>query len=91
MKILDWQVIEGESTPIRWTGDLSDDCTADWAGLLLRAEWMNGKNWWWAVTDKASGEEISSSNRLDAPCTSAEQARSAAEIAARWYLNLPTG
>ena len=25
---------------ITWRGDLSDDCSADWAGLLLRAEWM---------------------------------------------------
>jgi hypothetical protein len=91
MKICDWQVREAKNKPIEWCGDLSDDCTADWAGLLLRAEWMNSEVWWWAVTDKASCEEVSSSNRQDSPCTSAEQARAAAEKAARWYLNVPTG
>ncbi|MDR6568809.1 hypothetical protein [Chitinophaga ginsengisegetis] len=37
--------------PIIWTGDLSDDCTAKWAGLMLRAEWMEKNYWWWAVYD----------------------------------------
>jgi hypothetical protein len=31
-----------------WRGDLSDDCTAHWCGLTLRAEDM-GQGWWWAV------------------------------------------
>ena len=31
--------------PIMWTGNLDDDCTARWAGLLLRAEWMDEDYW----------------------------------------------
>jgi hypothetical protein len=43
-----------ESTPnepVRWHGDLKDDCTARWAGLMLRAEKMNDGDWWWCVYD----------------------------------------
>jgi hypothetical protein len=29
--------------PIIWTGDLSDDCTAEWAGL------MQGQNGWMMI------------------------------------------
>jgi hypothetical protein len=29
------------SQPIIWEWDLNDDCTARWAGLMLRAEWMD--------------------------------------------------
>ncbi|WP_028981126.1 hypothetical protein [Sporocytophaga myxococcoides] len=47
--------------PITWIGDLSDDCTANWAGLMLRGEWMDEDYWWWAVYDmkKDGGGEIS--------------------------------
>ena len=31
--------------PIIWRGDISDDCTAEWAGLMLRAEWMDDNYW----------------------------------------------
>ena len=37
--------------PIVWTDDLEDDCIALWAGLMLRAEWMDEDYWWWAVYD----------------------------------------
>jgi len=52
--------------PIIWTGDLDDDCTAIWAGLVLRAEWMDEDYWWWAVYDLQDGEnQIDSSNNYD--------------------------
>lgn len=73
---------------IEWTGDLDDDCTAMWCGLLLRAEWMDGTRWWWAVTDVVSGQEIDSSNNsgyFDVEFTSGSAARHAAEKAAREY------
>ena len=73
---------------IPWTGDLDDDCTAKWCGLLLRAEWMNGSRWWWAVTDVTSGQEIDSSNNegyFEIEFTSGIAARQAAEKAARVY------
>jgi hypothetical protein len=74
---------------IEWRGDLADDCTAEWSGLLLRAEWMAGNRWWWAVSDLASGEEIDSSNNegyFEVEFTSGDVARHAAEKAAREYL-----
>jgi hypothetical protein len=73
---------------IEWRGDLGDDCTAEWSGLLLRAEWMAGNRWWWAVRDLASGEQIDSSNEsLDVTFTSGDAARRAAEKAAQEYLD----
>lgn len=75
---------------ITWTGDLDDDCTAIWKGLVLRAEWMNGKRWWWAVSDQATGVEIDSSNNegyFDTPFLSGAEARQAAESAAREYVD----
>lgn len=42
--------------PIVWTGDLNDDCTALWNGLMLRAECMDKGFWWWAVYDMQDGE-----------------------------------
>jgi hypothetical protein len=74
---------------IEWRGDLDDDCTAEWSGLLLRAEWMVGTRWWWAVSDLASGEEIDSSNNegyFKVEFMSGSAARQAAEKAAREYL-----
>jgi len=74
---------------IEWKGDLDDDCTAQWSGLLLRAEWMNGNRWWWAVSDIASGKEIDSSNNegyFEVVFTSGAAARHAAEKAAREHL-----
>jgi hypothetical protein len=74
---------------IEWRGDLDDDCTAEWSGLLLRAEWMVGSRWWWAVSDLASGEEVDSSNNegwCDMEFASGPSARRAAEMAAEEYL-----
>lgn len=75
---------------IRWTGDLNDDCTAEWAGLILRAESMERSNWWWAVADAATGVEIDSSNYspyIAVDFKSGSAARRAAEAAARNYVN----
>jgi hypothetical protein len=67
---------------IEWTGDLDDDCTAHWSGLILRAEWMNGIRWWWAVSEELSGQEIDSSNNdqyFGVKFTSGSAARQAAK------------
>lgn len=74
---------------VKWTGDLADDCTAIWSGLLLRAEWMDGDRWWWAVSDIASGKEIDSSNNdgyFDVTFNSGDSARRAAEYAANEFV-----
>lgn len=47
-----------------WTGDLNDDCSCVWKGLLLRAECMDGSYWWWAVTSE-QGESIQSEYDLN--------------------------
>lgn len=78
---------------IVWKGDLQDDCTAEWSGLILRAEWMHRNIWWWAVRDTATGEEVCSSNSKafgDVKFTSGPAARNAAETAARDYLDRRT-
>ena len=73
---------------IIWRGDLTDDCSADWAGLLLRAEWMD-EEWWWCVYDMQDVNEvqIDSSNEYDESCIGGEAARDKAENAARKYLS----
>jgi hypothetical protein len=73
--------------PIIWTGDLNDDCTAVWNGLILRAEWMDKKFWWWAVSiNDGRPDEIDSSNNYDKSCIGGKKARLLAEQAARQYL-----
>ena len=79
----------GKKAPPVWEGDLSDDCTARWAGLILRAEWMDGVTWWWAVSDVESQHEIDSSNNHGVTVTSPNEARRLAETAACKYLNIP--
>jgi hypothetical protein len=75
--------------PIVWTGDLNDDCTALWAGLMLRAEWMDENYWWWAVSKNwGKGDEIDSSNAYDIRFIGGESARKAAENAAKKYLGI---
>ena len=75
--------------PIIWTGDLSDDCTAEWAGLMLRAEWMDEDYWWWAVYDMLENEvTVDSSNEYDTRCVGGEVARAKAESVAKAYLGL---
>ena len=71
--------------PIVWTGDLSDDCKAIWSGFMLRAEWEDGRRWWWAVSVIETGAEIASSNSDPRECCSGDDARLFAESAAREY------
>ena len=78
-------------TPVRWEGDLSDDCSASWVGLLLRAEWMDGEDGWWCFYDEWGADpenQVSSSNHVEESFTSGESAREAAEAAAKKYLGL---
>ncbi len=76
------------NNPIIWTGDLNDDCTAIWNGLILRAEWMEKKLWWWAVSvHDGQPDEIDSSNNYDTPCIGGESARKFAEEVAIKYIN----
>ena len=75
--------------PPEWSGDLGDDCTALWAGFMLRAEQMDKDDWWWCVYEDGSNEQAASSNDDDAtPCITGESARIAAEHAARRRLGL---
>lgn len=76
---------EAEPTPL-WTGDLSDDCTALWAGFTLRAEKMDADIWWWATYVDASNRQIASSNDTEVSPRTAEEARAAAFRAARSFL-----
>ena len=77
-----------EREPIVWTGDLEDDCTAIWRGLMLRAEEMDTDQWWWAVSkDEGRGEQIRSSNLEDRECRSGEVARLRAEECAKCFDN----
>jgi hypothetical protein len=74
--------------PIIWTGDLEDDCTAIWAGLMLRAELMEENRWWWTVYDMLSDEiTIDCSNDYEIEFNDGETSRQKAEEIARWYLN----
>ncbi len=73
--------------PIIWKGNLSDDCTAVWAGLMLRAEWMDEDYWWWAVYDELKNETtIDDSNNYSEQCLGGEIARQKAKNVARAYL-----
>jgi hypothetical protein len=74
--------------PIAWTGDLSDDCTANWAGLMLRAEWMDEDYWWWAVYDMQKSEAtIDDSNNYTERFIGSEVTRQKAESIAREYIS----
>ena len=68
----------------RWEGDLSDDCTAHWCGLTLRAEAMDEEDWWWAVYSPDG--RVDSSNNYAVLIPNGERARAAAESAARKLL-----
>ena len=70
-------------TPIIWTGDLYDDCTAEWEGLVLRAERMDVRVWWWEVTDGGAVVDGSNERRRDAK--DGDEAREWANAAARAY------
>jgi len=89
MKIEPWQRIAAQTKGPGWYGDLEDDCSAQWAGLILRAEMMYDKAWWWAVSDEASGEEVDSSNNHEQPQpTSGVAARQLAEAAVYEWLGV---
>ena len=73
--------------PIIWNGDLNDDCTARWSGLMLRAEWMDEDYWWWCVYDMLDNEnQIESSNEYNEKFIGGEKAREKAEEVAKNYL-----
>lgn len=72
---------------IEWTGNLKDDCRAEWRGLYLHAEEMNRNSWWWAVSN-SSHEQIVSSNNGKEVYKNGKQARLAAERAAREYVSI---
>jgi hypothetical protein len=72
---------------IVWTGDLSDDCTSLWAGLMLRAELMDEDYWWWAVYDLQKEKvTIDSSNEYNTSFIGGDAARAKAESVAKKYL-----
>ncbi|MRG46871.1 hypothetical protein GFS24_17250 [Chitinophaga sp. SYP-B3965] len=75
--------------PIVWLGDLSDDCTAEWAGLMLRAEWMDEDFWWWAVYDMQNNQEvIDASYNYEISFIGGAAARAKAESIAKAYLGI---
>lgn len=77
----------GENQPITWTGDLSDDCTATWAGLMLRAEQMDENYWWWAVYDmRKGGAIIDDSNNYTERFREGDISRQKAERVAQKYI-----
>jgi hypothetical protein len=75
------------SSPIVWTGNLGDDCTAHWAGLVLRAEQMDRKHWWWRVTIERTNEIIADSHVSGETVRNGKKARSAAEATARNWIH----
>ncbi len=77
------------SKSIIWTGDLNDDCTARWNGLILRAELMVDDIWWWAISKDNDNplDEIDSTKNYDTICIGGEQARQSAEAAARKFID----
>jgi hypothetical protein len=77
-----------EDATIIWTGDLEDDCSAEWCGLLLRAEWMEGVYWWWGVYDLEDEDQIDSSNEYEEKPIGGTAAREMAEKVAKEYLGL---
>ena len=81
-------VEDAKIQPPTWTGDLADDCMAIWGGALLRAEWMEGQNWWWAITEIGTNLEIDSSNNHEVMVDSGELARRLAEGAACEWLGI---
>lgn len=75
--------------PIIWGGDLDDDCTALWKGLMLRAEWMDEDYWWWGVYDMQKNEvTIDDSNNYDEKYIGGNAARAKAESVAKKYFGL---
>lgn len=72
------------NSPIEWSGNLKDDCSAHWNGLLLRAEKMQHASWWWAVSIQGKhGIEIDSANNYRHRVPTGIAARTDAERVAR--------
>jgi hypothetical protein len=88
LKIQDWQRLAAQEKPPEWQGDLNDDCSAQWAGLLLRAERTDEDSWWWCVYDSATSDQIDSSTDHDQVIHSGEQARKQAFEAATTWLGI---
>jgi len=87
MTLSDRKILSRQS--IEWKGNLSDDCTAEWSGLMLRAEWMDEDYWWWAVYDMQKNEiTIDDSNEYEERFISGEAAREKAESVAKKYLGI---
>ena len=83
-----WRILAAQEPP-KWSGNLDDDCSADWAGFSLRAEAMDDDIWWWCVYEEGLLDRVVSSNDDDdAPCSTGDSARRAAERAARHLLGL---
>lgn len=86
-KLINIEVNDFLNEPIIWTGDLSDDCTAEWFGLILRAEWMDEDYWWWAVYDMQKQEAIiDNSNNYKERFIDGEVSRKKAESVAHEYI-----
>ena len=66
---------------------MNDDCTANWAGLMLRAEWMDEDYWWWSIYDMLEDEnQIDSSNEYEQKFIGGKVSREKAEEIAKNYL-----
>lgn len=63
---------------IYWTGDLDDDCTAEWGDYMLRAECMDKATWWWKVYYR--GDAVA---ELHLMARSGDEARTLAEAFAK--------
>ena len=64
-----------------------DDRTAEWAGLMLRAEWMDEDYWWWAVYDMQE-DEVTIDCSYETRFIGGEAARAKAESVAKAYLGV---
>jgi len=78
--------LEAVKAPVSWSGDLQTNCTARWAGLLLRAEQKSRTHWSWTVSDSKTRAIIMDSRMSWARSTHGKKARQAAEQAARQYI-----
>lgn len=70
--------------PIDWDGDLEEDCSAFWYGLMLRAKKEAEYEWSWAVYDmEGGGHCLGKSEDEVTTCNSGGEARRAAEALAQ--------
>ena len=67
---------------IEWTGNLNDDCKAEWQGIRMHAEKMDKNIWWWAIYN-SNQEIIDTSNEYKEFFENGKLARKAAEKAAK--------